>query len=78
MAPLPYGYLHAILKYLKAAPGLFFTPQWLIVAPEGRSVNSQRAAELQPRHLLHLQCSGTTSAHVEGIAQFLVFWCQMT
>jgi len=67
MASLLCGYLHVILKYLKAAPGLYFTLHWLIVAPEGRSVNSRRAAELEPWHFLHVQCSGNTSAHIEGI-----------
>lgn len=67
MAPLLCGYLHVILKDLKAAAGLLFTVHWLIVTLKQRSVNSQRAAELQPWHLLHLRCSDTTSAHTGEI-----------
>lgn len=67
MAPLLCGYLHVILKDLKAAAGLLFTVHWLIVTLKQRSVNSQRAADLQPWHLLHLRCSDTTSAHTGEI-----------
>lgn len=65
MAPLFCGYLHVILKDLKAAAGLLFTVPWLIVTLEQRSVNSQRAAEQQPWHFPNLWYSDTTSAHPE-------------
>lgn len=66
MAPLLCEYSHVILQDLKAAAGLLFTARWLIVTLEQRFVNSQRAAELQPRHSFTCDVL-TASAHTEEI-----------